>query len=334
MYGRILMIVFCLLGLVYHPAAGQSSSRPTLSVMNLKAAGSVSSEQAVLLTDRFLLELARTERFDVVERSRRDDILKETAFQQSGICDEAACLVQAGKLLGVQKMVGGTIGRIGETFSVNLRMVDVATGRIEQTAIRDFTGPEDVLLTTAMREIAWQFKPGGLTKEDEEELARRILSEKRKREEEARLGLGRELKRKEEAEAQRLAEEKKKVERIRKVEHSRKVKRLTALTTFLLGGSAIGVGLYKESQANDLFGKYKAATDSASADYYEKQVRRADLLANISFGTGAVFFIVSYNIFRSSFHKTSEEAEGPHSLGLQLGLNAKGKPTATLSLNW
>jgi len=311
----------------------QRPSRPTLSVMNLMSAGGFTAEETVLLTDRLLVELTRTERFDITERSRRDEILKEQAFQQSGVCDEAVCLVQVGKLLGVQKMVGGTIGRFGETFSVNLRMVDVETGRIEQTAVRDFTGSQEYLLTTALREVAWQLKPGGLTKDDEEELARRMLAEKKKREEAENLEKEREGRRRKEVEEQRLVEERRKKDILGKATHSRKVKRIAALTTFALGGMAIAGGLYKWDQASTLYEKYQATTDGATADQYEKLVRRADLMANISYGTGGLLFIVSYNFLSSSRRKSGEvgKMETP---SIYLGINRKGLPMAVLAFNF
>lgn len=126
------------------------------------------------------MELARTQRFEVTERSRRDEILKEQAFQNSGVCDETKCLAKIGKLLGVQKMVGGSVGRLGKTYTVSLRMVDVETGTIDQTAVKDYPGSVDYLLTTAMKDVAWQLARGGLSLKEQREL-------KRKQAEEARL---------------------------------------------------------------------------------------------------------------------------------------------------
>jgi hypothetical protein len=52
-------------------------------------------------------------------------------------------------------MVGGSVGRVGNTYTVSLRMVDVETGRIERTAGRDYPGTIDVLLKDGLREVAW-----------------------------------------------------------------------------------------------------------------------------------------------------------------------------------
>jgi len=174
----IILFSLLILGLFLSSAFAQPS-RTTISVINLTPGGGITPDEAVLLTDRLLVELARTTRFEVTERSRRDEILKEQAFQQTGLCDEASCLAKVGKLLGVQKMVGGSVGRLGKTYSVSLRMVDVETGSIEQTAVKDYPGSVDYLLTTAMKDVAWQLARGGLTPKEQRELARRQKEEER-----------------------------------------------------------------------------------------------------------------------------------------------------------
>jgi hypothetical protein len=82
--------------------------------------------------------------------------LKEQGFQQSGACDQGACLVEAGQLLGVQKMVGGTIGKLGTVYAVELRVMDVKTGEIDRGFSREYSGGVATLLG-AMRDAAAAF---------------------------------------------------------------------------------------------------------------------------------------------------------------------------------
>ena len=108
-------------------------------------------------------EARRPEDFlELVERSKRDEILKEQGFQQSGACDEGKCLVEAGQMLGVQKMVGGTIGKLGMMYVVELRIMDVKTGEIDQAFSRKYSGDVSNLLD-AMREAAIVFSGGTVT---------------------------------------------------------------------------------------------------------------------------------------------------------------------------
>ena len=106
------------------PAVPQGPKQ-TISVMDLNVTSGLSPQEVSMLTDKLLNEFVNLKFYKVVERSKRDEILKEQGFQQSGACDQGACLVEAGQLLGVQKMVGGTIGKLGVMYVVELRIMVV-----------------------------------------------------------------------------------------------------------------------------------------------------------------------------------------------------------------
>jgi len=132
------------------------SQRLTISVMDLNVTSGLAPNEMAMLTDKLLNEFVADGCYKVVERSKRDEILKEQGFQQSGACDQGACLVEAGQLLGVQKMVGGTIGKLGSLYAVELRVIDVKTGEIDKPFSRQYSGDVSVLLG-AMREAAAVF---------------------------------------------------------------------------------------------------------------------------------------------------------------------------------
>jgi hypothetical protein len=60
-----------------------------------------------------------------------------------------------GQLIGVEKIISGSLGKVGKTYTVNLRMIDVRTGRIERSVTEDYTGEIDRLLTTVMKNVAY-----------------------------------------------------------------------------------------------------------------------------------------------------------------------------------
>jgi len=116
----------------YSSVPAPQGPKLTISVMDLNVTSGLSPQEVSMLTDKLLNEFVNTKFYKVVERSKRDEILKEQGFQQSGACDQGACLVEAGQLLGVQKMVGGTIGKLGVMYVVELRIMDVKTGEIDR----------------------------------------------------------------------------------------------------------------------------------------------------------------------------------------------------------
>jgi len=124
----------------------QSRKTVTLATMPLNASSGLTIGEAQLLTSRLNSELVRLGMFRVVERARVDDLLKEMGFQQSGACDENECVAKVGRILGVQYMVGGEVGRIGESFALEVRMIDVSSGRVIRATSDTYQGPIEGLL--------------------------------------------------------------------------------------------------------------------------------------------------------------------------------------------
>lgn len=133
--------------------AAQPERRTNVAVMPLRGSD-ISETEAQFLTERLAIELQRTGAFEVLERDKMDEILREQGFQQTGACDETACLVEAGRLLPVHKIIGGSAGKVGNVYSAQIRLIDLQTGKVEKTATRDYKGELEALLTSGMREAA------------------------------------------------------------------------------------------------------------------------------------------------------------------------------------
>jgi hypothetical protein len=133
------------------PFPGAESKIP-IAVMDLTPRG-LSADEVRTLSDRFRVELMLTERFDVMTREQMDRIFEEQRFQLSGFCDDEVCLVEIGKLIGVRKMVAGSIGKVGRLYSVSVWMVDVETGRMRRPCKADL-GKVEGLQAKVMSRLA------------------------------------------------------------------------------------------------------------------------------------------------------------------------------------
>ncbi|NLG16109.1 MAG: hypothetical protein GX556_02120 [Fibrobacter sp.] len=122
------------------------SSQTVIAVTQLKSSG-LSTEEAQSLTDALRSELGTKKQFRVMERAMMEEILREQGFQQSGTCDEASCAVTMGRILSVQHIVMGNIGKVGKTYTMSVRLVDVATGSILKDVTEYHKGAVDALLT-------------------------------------------------------------------------------------------------------------------------------------------------------------------------------------------
>ena len=106
------------------------------------------------LTDRLRTELVQLGKFKVVERSKIDDILKEQGFQLSGCVDE--CLIEVGNLLGATSIILGSIGIVGDIYTISARMVNTTTGEVEKAISYDSEYDIENLLKFGMRDCAYQ----------------------------------------------------------------------------------------------------------------------------------------------------------------------------------
>jgi TolB-like protein len=137
-----IFIVYLFLSPISQLEAQQTVKR--IAVLELQGQG-VSEAEAKTLTDRLRSRLVNTNAFHVLEREQMDEVLQEQGFQQSG-CVSDECLVEIGRLVGVEQMVGGSIGKIGQTYTLDLRIIDVTSGRIVKTVSDDYRGDADGLL--------------------------------------------------------------------------------------------------------------------------------------------------------------------------------------------
>ena len=124
----------------------------SLAVLELDAKG-ISISDASIITDRLRAELFKTNKFIVLEREKVEEILSEQGFQLSG-CTSDECIVEVGKLIGVQQIVAGKIGKIGNLFTMTVRIVDIETGKVLKVATDDCRCPIETVLTKSVSKIA------------------------------------------------------------------------------------------------------------------------------------------------------------------------------------
>jgi hypothetical protein len=140
------------------PALSRGQEKTAVAVLQFEPRN-ISQAEAVILSDRLRAELVNTRHFNVLEREQMDKILREQKFQLTGACSDASCLVQVGQLMAVSKMMGGTISKIGNTYTVQARVIDVEKGVIETEVSQDFTGTIEDLQQWGMKKVVWKMVP-------------------------------------------------------------------------------------------------------------------------------------------------------------------------------
>lgn len=163
----LLMVIITLNVFAFSPVLGQLKKHDhieNLAVFPFDARG-VSEIEALAITDRIRYYVQNSENYNVIERDKMNLILKEQAFQLTGLCLESECLVEAGKLLAVTKMIGGSVTKIGKLYSIEARIIDVESGQIIKSTFEDFDGPIELLLTNIAKLVAGRLI-GGIIKDE------------------------------------------------------------------------------------------------------------------------------------------------------------------------
>ena len=85
------------------------------------------------LTESVRREIVLSGKYKVIDRGNMEKILGEQKLQMSG-CVSGECIVEAGQLLGVGKLISGTVSMVGKTYYLTLSLISVKTGEIENVA--------------------------------------------------------------------------------------------------------------------------------------------------------------------------------------------------------
>ena len=136
---RFVTLSFLLSSILY-----SQDFRQTVAVIDFDPSG-ISQLEATSLTNRFRTAVGDVGAMRLVERGMMEEVLQEQGFQQTG-CTSEECAVEVGQLLGVQNMIGGSIGRVGETFTIDVRMISVQSGISLMTKQKTYAGKIDGLI--------------------------------------------------------------------------------------------------------------------------------------------------------------------------------------------
>lgn len=111
-------------------------------------------EQGAVLTNQLRAELLKTGRFTMVNRAQLDKILEELALQQQ-LCTQKECAVEVGKLLGVRRIVTGTVTKVTDTlWQVSATMTNVETAEILRQEVVNHAGDFASLFLSGMASVA------------------------------------------------------------------------------------------------------------------------------------------------------------------------------------
>lgn len=121
-----------------------------VAVMRFESVG-IDSGVSMVITDVFTNQIQAGGKYRVMERSQMNKILSEQGFQNSGACNNAECAVEIGRLLSIDNMFIGSIGKLGESWVINIRIINIKTGEIVSNLSEQVIGKVDNLSSAAIQ---------------------------------------------------------------------------------------------------------------------------------------------------------------------------------------
>jgi len=131
----------------------QNETRPTVAILDFEGQD-ISVQEVQTLTERMRTEIGNTNAVRLIERKAIESIMAEQGLAQSG-CVTDECAAEVGQLLGVQFMINGSIGRIGDSYTIDVKMFSVETGATERSSNVTHEGDIEGLLVE-MEILAWE----------------------------------------------------------------------------------------------------------------------------------------------------------------------------------
>jgi hypothetical protein len=131
-----------LLCLAASPADAGSGGEGQLVVPTLATTG-VDTKVAPVLTELVLEALLTRHRLPALGPSDLKDMLNVEQQRQLLGCEESQCLSELAGALGAARLVSGLVGRLGELYLINLKMVDLASAQVLARASKKFARIED-----------------------------------------------------------------------------------------------------------------------------------------------------------------------------------------------
>ena len=123
-----------------------------IAIMDFEGIG-VSIEEIRILTQRLASKIISLNVYQLLERSQIKQLIKDRKISD---CVDAACAVEIGKLVGVQHMVIGTVSKVGNTYSVDSRIIEVESG--QSLIIAEYTTNTSIddVITNGVESISHQ----------------------------------------------------------------------------------------------------------------------------------------------------------------------------------
>jgi hypothetical protein len=133
----------------------EAKKRETLVVMNLVAERGIDEALIRLLNELLLTQFTQTGNYAVIGGSDVQAIISTEAQRQAVMgCTDVACLAELGGALGADLLAVSNIGRIGDFYLLNVKILNVKTASVVRRWSEQVQGLENQLMLAVRKSVA------------------------------------------------------------------------------------------------------------------------------------------------------------------------------------
>jgi TolB-like protein len=133
--------------------------KPRVAVLDIRALGT-EAHKADLVSEVALTEAASFRELEVIGRS---DIIAMIGFQKQkemlGCSEDSACVAEIGGALGVDFILLGSLGKMGDLLRLDLKLVEARKARVLARYGDSVAGREDAMLASVQRGVRMLLTP-------------------------------------------------------------------------------------------------------------------------------------------------------------------------------
>lgn len=132
---RLLFLVLLLAGVT------TASSAERMAVLDLKPVG-VDTNLTMAVSENLRTMIIESGNYKIVERSQVDKLLEEYRLVQTGLTEDSQAQ-KIGSLANVDLVLIGSLGKIFDCYTINVRIIKVATGVVVKALKAEIKSPAD-----------------------------------------------------------------------------------------------------------------------------------------------------------------------------------------------
>ena len=148
--------------LIYLLMISSLFSEKFVAILELEPIG-LTGQEGRVLTQRLSSEFINLGVYSVMALDKVKELLREQGYKNyvdfHQYCIEKECAVGIGKIVTADYIVLGTVSKLGTTYNIDVKMIDVHNNDIVSTSIYNHVGEIDILLTEGIVSVAKEISP-------------------------------------------------------------------------------------------------------------------------------------------------------------------------------